>query len=181
MRKITAVSVSAVLGVVAACSSSGGSAPSLPGGRDGKAVLQQHHLLDADGRVQSGESAGPRQVQQALCSYLFGLPTDVGRVAELAAPVTLTDDSGFVVLGSNGDTYECTYETGGKPTLLLEIRTHPVTGKISGVGPVQVRSPGGLQGILVYRPGYDGKVMPKADATAWLTQATGRRQEPAGS
>ncbi len=170
-----------VLGVLTltSCGSSGGSSSSagsqLPGGSTGKSVLAEHNFLDKSDRVYYPESAPDGDVQAAICSYLFGSPSEVAETADLDGRVTLDKDSGFRNAGGGGIGFQCGYDVSGKAEFALVLWTKDVSGGSQADKPlVDKKLYDDLYGYAGYLPDHSGKQVARTTVTGWLT-AAGKR------
>ncbi len=143
----------------------------LPGGTAGREELSDG-WLDDQGRLFYGEAAPPEKKQQALCSYLFGTPAEVGRTARLKGTVTLAPQSGYAVLGSNGVGFQCGYAVGGTTTFSLVAWSKQLDGSTGkALHLVEARLSRGGFGYSAYAPAYKGATMSDATAKRWLELA----------
>ena len=145
-------------------------ADGLPGGTAGRDELADG-WLDGAGRLYYGEAAPSETKQRALCSYLFGTPAQVARVARLRGTVTLAPRSGYGSLGSNGIGFQCGYAVDGTTTFSLVVWSKKLEGSRTAAHLVETEVGGGRWGYSAYAPAYSGPAVPAATAKRWLTQA----------
>jgi hypothetical protein len=155
-----------------ACSDGAGT-PAQSDERDrAEQLLLSEGYLDDSGAVALGP-AGPggdeTDVHEAMCTYLFGAPDEVAERAGLDE-ATLSDGSGYRMLGANGSGIECGWGSADEPVLVLASwGSADRFGDAEGVE-VLVDLPDGV-GVASYDPDSDVERLTEDELRRWLTEA----------
>ncbi|MGO1561158.1 MAG: hypothetical protein ACTHW7_04960 [Actinomycetaceae bacterium] len=177
----SAAAAAACVAGLAACSdgsdspaqSDGPEAPTQSDERDrADELLRSEGYLDDSGAVALG-LAGPggdeTDVHEAMCTYLFGAPDEVAERAGLDE-ATLTDGSGYRMLGANGSGIECGWGSADEPVLVLA--SWGSADRFDGAEDIDVLVdlPDGV-GVASYHPGSDVERLTEDELAQWLTEA----------
>ena len=148
-------------------------APTTSEARDAaEELLRSEGYLDDDGAISLGP-AGPgsddTEVNEAMCTYLFGSPEEVAERAGLdEAP--LAEGSGYQMLGGNGTGIMCGWGSSDDPDLVLGTWGSADRFEDEEDIEVVVDLPDGV-GVALYNPESDVERLSEDELTRWLTEA----------
>lgn len=143
-------------------------------------VLDDEGYLDGEGTVvfgPAGPSSDETEVQEALCTYIFGSPDEVAERAGLDGAV-LAAGSGYQMLGANGSGVRCGWGAQDEPSFALVVwgaEADWIT-QDEAQFEVSVQRPDGSVGVAAYDPASETERLPADELEAWLLEAPGLTQ-----
>lgn len=143
-------------------------------------VLDDAGYLDDEGNVAfgpAGPSSEETDVQEALCTHLFGSPEEVAERAGLDGAV-LAAGSGYQMLGANGSGVRCGWGAQDEPSFALVVWGDDADWITQDAAEfeVSVERPDGSVGVAAYDPASEIERLSAEELEAWLLQAPGLSQ-----